>query len=99
MAQFRTEGATLHVVGDLDAKDLDEFEHACDQLVESTAEPELLLDFSEVEYMASVHIGVLMSFRHRITETGRRFRLRPSRTIRALLEMTGANESLLLTDD
>jgi len=97
MNKFTTEGNTLFASGDLDTRDIGAFEQAANALLAET-EGVILLDFTEVEYMPSSFLGMLMSFRGRLAKEGRGFRLRPSPVVRQLLTLTGVISSITLDE-
>ena len=87
--KFSVEGRTLRAVGTLEPEDLAEFESACNYLANTSNEHSLLLDLTQVNHMASLYVGVLLSLRRRLADQGRRLALRPSFVVRQLLELSG----------
>ena len=97
MATFATEGNTLSAAGELETGDLAAFEQAAN-VVMAAGGGDILLDFSEVAYMPSSFLGVLMSLRSRLAKDGRSFSLRPSPVVRQLLTLTGTISAITLVD-
>ena len=97
MAKFALDGTTLRVAGELDSSSAPEFRRACKDLLAST-EGEVMFDFSDVDSMTSSCLSTLMSACQRLAKDGRTFAVRPSRSVRRLLLLTGASGSIPTTD-
>ena len=92
-----SEGATaIHVRGEIDMTTAERLRDAIEPLM--GPKQTIILDFSEVEFMDSSCLNVLVQARGRLTENGGSLILRnPSTAARRLLTVTGATD-LLETD-
>lgn len=97
MGKFMFDGTRLSVLGELDANDLIEFEGVCDRLVDLN-EARVLLDLSGVEFMSSAFLGVLLSLRRRLAESGKSLVVKPSPVVRQLLDLTGTSGAIIMED-
>jgi anti-sigma B factor antagonist len=98
---YRVEGATvLAVAGELDLAT----SHTLEEQLElvsagsNSAEP-LILDLTELEFMDSTGLSVLVKAHQRARDAGRRFGLiRGHRQVERLLSLTGVAERMLVAD-
>jgi anti-sigma B factor antagonist len=92
-----SEGATaIHVRGEIDMTTAERLRDAIEPLM--GPKQTIILDFSEVRFMDSSCLNVLVQARGRLTENGGSLILRnPSTAARRLLTVTGATD-LLETD-
>ena len=95
--KFAVQDKRLMAKGELDTRDLAEFERTASELLGST-QGEIVLDFAEVDYMSSSFVGELMSLRSKLAAQGRGFVLKPSPVVRQLLELTGLSSKMILID-
>ena len=91
--------ATVALRGELDLSGVDRARQAIEQ-AEAGQEPLLVLDLSELDFIDSTGLEVLLRAARRAHENGRRLIVaRPSRYVRRLLEMTAIDRSLDIVDD
>jgi anti-sigma B factor antagonist len=96
-----TEGERAIVVlrGELDMSGVDRAREAIEQ-AESLPASLLVLDLSELEFIDSTGLEVVLRAARRAHEGGRRLVVqRPSRYVRRLLEMTAIDQSLDVVED
>jgi anti-sigma B factor antagonist len=81
--------AVLAVSGEIDTLTSPEFTAATDDLLTASGDV-LVMDLTEVRFLASSGLAVLISAAHRAEDRGIRLRLVvPNRTVRRPLEITG----------
>jgi anti-sigma B factor antagonist len=91
--------ATVALRGELDLSGVDRARQAIEQ-AESGAAALLILDLSELDFIDSTGLEVLLRAAQRAHDDGRRLIVqRPSRYVRRLLEMTAIDRSLDIVDD
>jgi anti-anti-sigma factor len=91
--------ATVALRGELDLSGVDRAREAVEQ-AEATDAALLVLDLSELEFIDSTGLEVLLRAARRAHDSGRRLIVaRPSRYVRRLLEMTAIDQSLDIVDD
>jgi anti-anti-sigma factor len=91
--------ATVALCGELDLSGVDRARQAIEQ-AESGAAALLILDLSELDFIDSTGLEVLLRAAQRAHDDGRRLIVqRPSRYVRRLLEMTAIDQSLDIVDD
>jgi anti-sigma B factor antagonist len=91
--------ATVALRGELDLSGVDRARQAIEQ-AESGAAALLILDLSELDFIDSTGLEVLLRAAQRAHDDGRRLIVqRPSRYVRRLLEMTAIDQSLDIVDD
>jgi anti-anti-sigma factor len=88
MAEFRTVGERLTIVGSLDGSAQAELRSHCQELLDSDAET-VELDLARVDQISSVCIGSIVAFWVDLRPAGRRLRIVPSPAVKKVLEMTG----------
>jgi|SRR3954451_19780483 len=93
------DGATVALRGELDLSGVDRARQAIEQ-AESGTVGLLILDLSELDFIDSTGLEVLLRAAQRAHDDGRRLIVqRPSRYVRRLLEMTAIDQSLDIVDD
>jgi anti-sigma B factor antagonist len=91
--------ATVSLRGELDLAGVDRAREAIEQ-AESTPGGLLVLDLSELDFIDSTGLEVLLRAARRAHDTGRRLIVqRPSRYVRRLLELTAIDQSLDIVED
>ena len=85
MFEVRQSGDRLHLVGRLDASQVEVARAALDRLGSTC-----VVDFSELEYISSAGLGMLLSVQKRLGESGNKLRLaHMNRHIREIFRMAG----------
>lgn len=85
---------SLAVTGEVDVSNASELREAIDNALASEAD-EVEVDFSDVAYIDSTGIGVLVGAAHRAQEAGRTFVVaRPQRNVARVLSLLGVSEEL-----
>lgn len=85
---------SLAVTGEVDVSNASELRDALDGAFASEAS-EVEVDFSDVTYIDSTGIGVLVGAAHRAQEAGRTFVVaRPQRNVARVLSLLGVSEEL-----
>ncbi|HEX4734269.1 MAG TPA: STAS domain-containing protein [Thermoleophilaceae bacterium] len=93
------ERATVSLRGELDLSGVDRARQAIEE-AESGEAPLLVLDLSELDFIDSTGLEVMLRAARRAHDSGRRLIVaRPSRYIRRLLELTAIDQSLDIVDD
>jgi anti-anti-sigma factor len=91
--------ATVALRGELDLSGVDRARQAIEQ-AEANESPLLVLDLSELEFIDSTGLEVMLRAARRAHDSGRRLIVaRPSRYVRRLLEMTAIDQSLDIVED
>jgi anti-sigma B factor antagonist len=91
--------ATVALRGELDLSGVDRARQAIEQ-AEANESPLLVLDLSELEFIDSMGLEVMLRAARRAHDSGRRLIVaRPSRYVRRLLEMTAIDQSLDIVED
>ena len=91
--------ATVSLRGELDLSGVERARQAIEQ-AESNESPLLVLDLSELEFIDSPGLEVMLRAARRAHDSGRRLIVaRPSRYVRRLLEMTAIDQSLDIVED
>lgn len=91
--------STVALRGELDLSGIDRARQAIEQ-AESAESPLLVLDLSELEFIDSTGLEVMLRAARRAHDSGRRLIVaRPSRYVRRLLEMTAIDQSLDIVED
>lgn len=91
--------ATVALRGELDLSGVDRARQAIEQAESGNAQL-LVLDMSELEFIDSTGLEVMLRAARRAHDDGRRLIVaRPSRYVRRLLEMTAIDRSLDVVDD
>ena len=85
---------TIAVSGRLDTMTSPELEAVIDAETENAAE--VILDFSELEYISSAGLRVLLSTQKKMNKQGKMKIVNSNETILELFEMTGLNEIFVL---
>jgi anti-anti-sigma factor len=88
MAEFKTVGERLTIVGPLDGSAQAELRSHCRKLLDSGAKT-VELDLSRVEQIASVCIGSIVAFWIDLRPAGIRLKIMPSPAVKRVLELTG----------
>jgi anti-sigma B factor antagonist len=90
---------TVSLRGELDLSGVDRARQAVEQ-AEATDATLLVLDLSQLDFIDSTGLEVMLRAARRAHDNGRRLIVaRPSRYIRRLLEMTAIDQSLDVVDD
>jgi anti-anti-sigma factor len=90
---------TVSLRGELDLSGVDRAREAVEQ-AEATDATLLVLDLSQLDFIDSTGLEVMLRAARRAHDSGRRLIVaRPSRYIRRLLEMTAIDQSLDVVDD
>ena len=90
---------TVALRGELDLSGVDRAREAIDQAQDSGANL-VVLDLSELEFVDSTGLEVMLRAARRAQDEGRRLIVqRPSRYVKRLLEMTAIDKSLDVVDD
>jgi anti-sigma B factor antagonist len=93
------ERATVALRGELDLSGVDRARKAIEE-AESGNAPLLVLDLSELDFIDSTGLEVMLRAARRAQDEGRRLIVqRPSRYVKRLLEMTAIDQSLDIVDD
>jgi anti-anti-sigma factor len=91
--------ATVALRGELDLSGVDRARQAIEQ-AESGNAPLLVLDLSELDFIDSTGLEVMLRAARRAHDDGRRLIVaRPSRYVRRLLQLTAIDQSLDIVDD
>jgi anti-sigma B factor antagonist len=91
--------ATVSLRGELDLSGVDRARQAIEE-AEAGQKSLLVLDLSELDFIDSTGLEVLLRAARRAHDEGRRLIVaRPSRYVRRLLEMTAIDRSLDIVDD
>ena len=91
--------ALVSLRGELDMSGIDRARQAIEQ-AESLDKQLLVLDLSELEFIDSTGLEVVLRAARRAHDAGRRLVVRrPSRYVRRLLELTAIDQSLDVVDD
>jgi len=91
--------STVALRGELDLSGVDRARQAIEE-AEAAASPLLVLDLSELEFIDSTGLEVLLRAARRAHDDGRRLIVRrPSRYVRRLLELTAIDQSLDIVED
>jgi anti-anti-sigma factor len=91
--------ATVSLRGELDLSGVDRARQAIEQ-AEANGAPLLVLDLSQLDFIDSTGLEVLLRAARRAHDDGRRLIVqRPSRYVRRLLEMTAIDQSLDIVED
>jgi anti-sigma B factor antagonist len=97
LEQSDCDGALLVIEGEIDTLTADDLERGCQQLLVAPSDV-LVIDLSDVTFLASSGLAVLIRAAHKAGE--RRLRLvTPSRAVRRPLEITGSDQLFDLYDD
>ena len=93
------DSATVCLRGELDLSGVDRAREAVQQ-AEATDATLLVLDLSELDFIDSTGLEVVLRAARRAHDNGRRLIVaRPSRYVRRLLELTAIDQSLDVVDD
>jgi anti-anti-sigma factor len=85
--------------GELDLSGVDRARQAIAE-AETTPAPLLVLDLSELDFIDSTGLEVMLRAARRVSDSGRRLIVqRPSRYVRRLLQMTAIDQSLDVVED
>lgn len=88
------DNTVVSVEGEVDVSNADELRSALDRQLESNVS-ELSVDLSQVPYIDSTGIGVLVGTAHRAGERGVRFEVvRPQRNVARVLGLLGVSADL-----
>ena len=91
--------STVALRGELDLSGVDRARQAIEQ-AEQAESPLLVLDLSELEFIDSTGLEVMLRAARRASDSGRRLVVaRPSHYVRRLLEMTAIDQSLDVVED
>jgi anti-sigma B factor antagonist len=91
--------ATVYLRGELDLSGVDRAREAIEQ-AEAGGDSLLVLDLSELEFIDSTGLEVLLRAARRAHDSGRRLIVqKPSRYVRRLLAMTAIDQSLDIVED
>jgi len=83
---------TVHISGRLDAAQVDKASEALEELSQST-----VMDFSELEYIASAGIGIILKTYKRLSDAGQTLRLvNMTKRIRNVFEYAGLDRVLTI---
>ena len=93
------DNGVVRVTGEVDVSNADELRSALDGCLEDGATA-LVADISEVPYIDSTGIGVLVGVAHRAAEKGARFEVaRPQRNVARVLGLLGVTAELNISED
>jgi anti-sigma B factor antagonist len=91
--------ATVALRGELDLSGVERARQAIEQ-AESNESPLLVIDLSELDFIDSTGLEVLLRAARRAEDSGRRLIVaKPSRYVRRLLELTAIDQSLDVVED
>jgi anti-anti-sigma factor len=91
--------ATVALRGELDLSGVDRARQAIEQ-AEANESPLLVLDLSELDFIDSTGLEVMLRAARRAEDNGRRLIVaKPSRYVRRLLELTAIDQSLDVVED
>jgi anti-anti-sigma factor len=91
--------ATVALRGELDLSGVDRARQAIEEAEKSSASL-LVLDLSELDFIDSTGLEVMLRAARRAHDSGRRLIVaRPSRYVRRLLELTAIDQSLDIVED
>jgi len=91
--------STVALRGELDLSGVDRARQAIEE-AEAAESPLLVLDLSELDFIDSTGLEVMLRAARRAHDEGRRLIVaRPSRYVRRLLELTAIDQSLDIVDD
>lgn len=93
-------GALVSVVGEVDVSCADELRAAIDAQLSQGLDGELVVDLSQVPYIDSTGIGVLVGAAHRAQEAGGTLVVaRPQRNVARVLGLLGVGGDLNIRED
>lgn len=93
-------GALVSVVGEVDVSCADELRAAIDAQLSQGIDGELVVDLSQVPYIDSTGIGVLVGAAHRAQEAGGTLVVaRPQRNVARVLGLLGVGGDLNIRED
>lgn len=96
---LKADRIVVGIKGDLDLKTSTPLREALEQLIMRYPDRHLLLDLSEVEFVDSSGLGVILGRYRRLQETGRTLSLVGVRSsVRAVLELAGIDSIISVTD-
>ena len=95
MATIHVEGDVLRIAGAIDETDEPELRDACGRLAAGTADP-VTLDLTGVTFVNSVSIGIFVALCMDLRGAGRRAVLKPSTTMKRILDITGLTETFAM---
>ena len=85
------DGSYLTVLIDLDHNVSEQFDNACEKLLNSNG-PELTIDLSKIDYINSNTLGTLVVTNDRAQEQGRRLLLKASPKVATILDLLSLRE-------
>lgn len=93
------ENGFISLSGDVDIYSVGEFREVVEKRI-SNGTPEIILDFSELSYMDSTGIGVLIELRKQTIETGQKLIiLNPRQNIKKIMALTGIDNILEIIEN
>jgi anti-sigma B factor antagonist len=84
--------AIVNLIGEIDIYSIEKFREAIEEKMK-TQEPEIILDCSELSYMDSTGMGVLIELRNKTKEVGQKIvMMNPRPNIKKLMALTGIDK-------
>ena len=89
----------VSIRGEIDIYSIEKFRDTIEERIKTQA-PEIILDCSELSYMDSTGMGVLIELRNKTKELGQKIiMMNPRPNIRKLLALTGVDKIIEIVDN
>ncbi|MEO1814818.1 MAG: STAS domain-containing protein [Acetobacterium sp.] len=89
----------VSIRGEIDIYSIEKFRETIEEKIKTQA-PEIILDCSELSYMDSTGMGVLIELRNKTKELGQKIiMMNPRPNIRKLLALTGVDKIIEIVDN
>lgn len=86
------QATTVRIKGEVDIYSIEKFRESIEEKIKTQA-PEIILDCSELSYMDSTGMGVLIELRNKTKEMGQKIiMMNPRPNIKKLLALTGVDK-------
>ncbi|PKM54235.1 MAG: anti-sigma factor antagonist [Firmicutes bacterium HGW-Firmicutes-3] len=89
----------IRIVGEIDIYSIEKFRETIEEKIKTQA-PEIILDCSELSYMDSTGMGVLIELRNKTKEMGQKIiMINPRPNIKKLMALTGVDKIIEIVDN
>jgi len=89
----------VSIKGEIDIYSIEKFREAIEEKIK-TKEPEIILDCSELSYMDSTGMSVLIELRNKTKEKGQKIiMMNPRPNIKKLMALTGVDKIIEIVDN
>ncbi|WP_303867031.1 STAS domain-containing protein [Acetobacterium wieringae] len=89
----------VSIKGEIDIYSIEKFREIIEERIKTQA-PEIILDCSELSYMDSTGMGVLIELRNKTKEMGQKIiMMNPRPNIKKLLSLTGVDKIIEIVDN